>query len=168
MAKTTLPIENRNLTHRTILLVEDNRDDEELTIRALRLSNIFNEVVVVHDGEEALDYLWNRGSHADQTREAMPAVVLLDLKLPKLSGHEVLRAMRSDPRTSCVPVVILTSSAQECDISEGYNLGANSYICKPVDFAKFTDAVGHLGLYWVLLNEPPPRVHTEHGVAGAL
>jgi len=150
-----VPVEDRTLTSKAILLVEDNAQDEELTIRALRKSNIMNKVVVARDGEEALDYLFGRGQHQGRNLEPLPAVVLLDLKLPKLNGLEVLRALRSDPLTDRVPVVILTSSKEERDIAEGYEIGVNSYICKPVDFEKFTEAIARLGMYWVLLNEPP-------------
>jgi two-component system response regulator len=156
MAKMTLPVEDRTLTRRKILLVEDNAQDEELTLRALRRSNIMNQVVVAHDGEEALNYLLGNDPAAHGHMDSLPAVVLLDLKLPKLDGLEVLRRVRSDPHVCSVPVVILTSSKQDKDMVEGYRLGANSYICKPVDFDKFTEAVGQLGLYWVLLNETPP------------
>lgn len=137
------------MTTKPILLVEDNPDDEKLTLRALRKNNIQNEVVVARDGPEALDRLYAEG--------LMPAIILLDLKLPKLDGIEVLRRIRSDPRTKLVPVVILTSSREEQDLIAGYELGANSYIRKPVDFVQFSEAVRHLGLYWLILNEPPPR-----------
>lgn len=148
----TLPVEDRTLTNKIILLVEDDADDEELTIRALRKSKVMNRVVVARDGDEALNYLQERTAPG----ESLPAVVLLDLKLPKVGGLEVLRAMRADPDLCAIPVVILTSSLEVADVREGYKLGANSYICKPVDFENFTQAVGQLGLYWVLLNEPPP------------
>jgi two-component system response regulator len=139
----------------TILLVEDNADDEALTLRALRKNNIRNEVVVARDGVEALDYLFGTG--ADGGR--LPAVVLLDLKLPRLDGLDVLRRLRADPRTRCLPVVILTSSKEDQDLLEGYREGANSYVRKPVDFDQFMEAVRQLGLYWLLLNEPPPTAH---------
>src|SRR3954470_24761858 len=155
-AKINVPIDDRTLTRKTILLVEDDRDDEELTLRALRRSNIMNEVIVAHDGEEALEMLFGEGKFLDHEIDSLPAVVLLDLKLPKVNGIEVLRRIRSDERTRRLPVVVLTSSRQERDRNEVYDLGANSYICKPVDFEKFTEAVGHLGMYWVLLNELPP------------
>jgi CheY-like chemotaxis protein len=138
-----------------ILLVEDNPDDEELTKRAIRKNNILNELVVTRDGAEALDYLFGTGNYAGRDTSDMPTVVLLDLKLPKIDGLEVLRRMRSDERTSLVPVVILTSSKEEQDIATGYKLRCNSYIRKPVDFVQFSDAVQNLGLYWLLLNEPP-------------
>ncbi len=153
--KIKVPVEDRTLTNESILLVEDNAQDEELTIRALRRNNIRNNVVVARDGEEALDYLFGRGQYAGRNLDLMPAVVLLDLKLPKLTGLQVLKELRSNPLTDRVPVVILTSSNEDRDIAEGYREGANSYICKPVDFEKFTEAIGRLGMYWVLLNEPP-------------
>jgi two-component system response regulator len=142
---------------RIILLVEDNPDDVDLTLRALRLNHILNEVLVAHDGTEALDYLFCTGAHAGRDPEQAPAVILLDLKLPKIDGLEVLRRLRADPRTRLFPVVILTSSKEELDLTNGYALGCNSYIRKPVDYEKFTEAVRHLGLYWLLLNEPPPN-----------
>jgi two-component system, response regulator len=144
------------LSEKVILLVEDNADDEDLTLRALKKSNIMNRVVVARDGVQALDYLFIRGDHATRDASEQPQVILLDLKLPKLDGLEVLRALRADPRTKLLPVVILTSSAEEQDILRGYNLGANSYIRKPVDFTQFVDAVRQLGLYWLVLNQPPP------------
>ncbi len=143
------------MSDRVILLVEDNPDDEALTLRALAKSHITNPVVVVRDGEEALDFLFRRGVHAHATE--IPQVVLLDLKLPKIDGLEVLRAVRAEPRTRLLPVVILTSSIEERDLVTGYDLGANSYIRKPVDFNQFVDAVKQLGLYWLVLNEPAPR-----------
>lgn len=144
------------MSHRVILLVEDNADDEELTLRALAKSNILNPVTVVRDGVEALDYLFGRGAHASRDTREQPQVVLLDLKLPKLDGLEVLKAVRNDPRTKRIPIVILTSSAEEQDIVTGYELGANSYIRKPVDFTQFVEAVRQLGLYWLVLNQPVP------------
>lgn len=143
---------------RTILLVEDNPDDETLTLRALRRNSIANEVVVAHDGVEALDYLWGEGSYQGRDVREMPAVVLLDLKLPRVDGLEVLGRLRSDPRTELVPVVILTSSKEEQDLVNGYKLGANAYVRKPVDFTQFMDAVRQLGLFWLVLNEAPPPV----------
>jgi len=140
-----------------ILLVEDNPDDEALTMRALQKNNIHNEVVVAHDGVEALDYLFGTGIHAGRDLGVMPQVILLDLKLPKIDGLEVLRRLRSDARTRLLPVVILTSSNQEQDRIAGYGFGANSYVRKPVDFAQFIEAVRQLGLYWLILNEPVPR-----------
>jgi two-component system response regulator len=139
-----------------ILLVEDNPDDEALTLRALKKNNIKNEVVVAHDGVEALDYLFGTGAHAGRDQSVMPQLVLLDLKLPRVDGLEVLQRMRAEPRTRLLPVVILTSSKEERDIIHGYSLGANSYVRKPVDFGEFTDAIRQLGLYWLILNEPPP------------
>ena len=137
---------------KTILLVEDSPDDEALALRALKQSNIANEVVVARDGAAALDYLVWSGRQPEQ----LPLVVLLDLKLPKIDGLEVLRRLRADKRTRLVPVVILTSSREEQDLVQGYSLGANSYIRKPVDFVQFAEAVRQLGLYWLVLNEPPP------------
>jgi two-component system, response regulator len=137
-----------------ILLVEDNPDDEALTLRALKKSNIRNEVVVVRDGAEALDYLFAAGAHAGRV---LPQLVLLDLNLPKVGGLEVLRRLRADRRTGLLPAVILTSSNEERDLIEGYRLGTNSYVRKPVDFDQFIEAVRQLGLYWLVLNEPPPR-----------
>jgi two-component system response regulator len=156
MAKINVPIDDRTLTRKTILLVEDDHYDEELTLRALRRSNIRNEVIVANDGAEALEILFGEGKFLDREMDSLPAVVLLDLKLPKVSGIEVLRRIRSDPRTRRLPVVVLTNSRLERDREEVYDLGANSYICKPVDFEKFSQAIGHLGMYWVLLNEMPP------------
>jgi CheY-like chemotaxis protein len=142
---------------RTILLVEDNPDDVELTLRVFKKYSIENEVTVVGDGAEALDYLFATGAYAERDKSTMPAVVLLDLKLPKIDGLEVLRRIRADKRTKVLPVVILTSSKEEQDIVNGYKFGANSYVRKPVDFNQFSEAVRHLGLYWLLLNEPPLR-----------
>jgi two-component system response regulator len=139
-----------------ILLVEDNPDDEALTIRALKKSNIRNEVVVARDGAEALEFLFGTGAYAGRDTSIWPQVVLLDLKLPKVDGLEVLRRIRADERTQLLPVVILTSSKEERDLIEGYKLGANSYVRKPVDFSQFAEAVRQLGLYWFVLNEMPP------------
>jgi two-component system response regulator len=141
---------------RTILLVEDNPYDVELTLRAFAQSKIKNEIVVVHDGKEALDYLFGTGAYAGRDLKNAPEVVLLDLKLPKVDGHEVLRRIRADARTRRLPVVVLTSSSEEQDVIQSYDLGANSFMRKPVDFAQFVEAVNHLGLYWLVLNEPPP------------
>ena len=141
-------------TDRPILLVEDNPDDEALTLRAFNKNRIGNAVIVAWDGVEALDYLFGNGHHAGRDLSIMPAVVLLDLKLPRIDGLEVLRRIRANERTSLLPVVILTTSKEQQDIYEGYSLGANSYIRKPVDFEKFIQAVGQLGLYWLVLNEP--------------
>lgn len=138
-----------------ILLVEDNPDDEKLTVRALKKNNIVNEVVIARDGVEALDFLFCTGAHAGRSHSSMPSLVLLDLKLPKLDGVEVLRRMRADERTKRMPVVILTTSKEEQDLVNSYNNGANSYIRKPVDFTQFTEVVRQLGLYWLVLNEAP-------------
>ncbi len=138
-----------------ILLVEDNPDDEELTLRALRHHNIANDVIVARDGVEALDYLFSRGEYSDKKPDDLPQVVLLDLKLPKIDGLEVLKAMRADDRTRALPVVILTSSNEEKDIVDSYNFGANSYVRKPVDFVQFIAAVEQLGMYWLVLNQGP-------------
>ncbi len=139
-----------------ILLVEDNPDDEALALRALRRSNITNKVIVVRDGAEALEFLFSTGGYADRDTSECPAVVLLDLKLPKVGGLEVLKRVRADERTKLVPVVVLTSSKEEQDLVDGYRFGCNSYVQKPVDFVQFAEAVRQLGLYWLLLNEPPP------------
>ena len=141
---------------RTILLVEDNPDDEELTLRALARNNIGNNVVVVRDGQDAIDWLEGTGAYASRDASDVPALILLDLKLPKIDGLEVLRRLRATPRTAIVPVVILTSSKEDRDRANGYYFGANSYIQKPVDFSSFVDAVRQLGMYWLMLNEPPP------------
>ncbi|HLJ60590.1 MAG TPA: response regulator [bacterium] len=141
---------------KTILLVEDNPDDVALTLRAFKSYHIANEVVVAQDGTEALDYLFGTGAYATRSRNDPPAVVLLDLKLPKADGLEILRRVRMDDRTRLLPVVILTSSREEQDLLNGYSLGANSYIRKPVDFAQFAEAVRQLGVYWLVLNEAPP------------
>lgn len=142
---------------RFILLVEDNPDDVELTKRALKIHNIVNEVIVARDGVEALDYLFATGAYAGRDMTVTPQLILLDLKLPKVDGLEVLRRLRSDERTMFLPVVILTSSKEEQDLVNGYKLHANSYIRKPVDFNQFSEAVRQLGLYWLVLNEPMPR-----------
>lgn len=139
-----------------ILLVEDNPDDETLTLRALRKNNILNEVVIARDGAEALDFLFGRGQFAGRDVTIQPQIILLDLKLPKIDGLEVLRRLRQDPRTRLLPVAILTTSNEERDILASYELGANSYIRKPVDFEQFMEAVRQLGLYWLVLNVPPP------------
>ena len=142
---------------RIIMLVEDNTDDEELTIRALKRSNILNDVVVARDGAEALDYLFGTGVYVDRDTSIIPEVILLDLKLPKVSGLEVLRRLRADERTKLLPVVVLTTSKEERDMIESYALGANSYVRKPVDFVQFSEAVQQLGLYWLVLNETVPN-----------
>jgi CheY-like chemotaxis protein len=139
-----------------ILLVEDNPDDVQLTQRSLRKNNILNEVVVAKDGVEALDYLFGRGAHVGRDLKQLPVVVLLDIKLPKIDGIEVLRSIRQGERTRLLPVVILTSSKEESDLLNGYRLGANSYVRKPVDFVQFNEAIKHLGLFWLLWNEAPP------------
>jgi two-component system response regulator len=136
-----------------ILLVEDNPDDEALTLRALKQNNISNEIVVTRDGVEALDFLFGTGAYVGRETSVLPELILLDLKLPKVDGFEVLKKLRSDQRTQLLPVVILTSSKEQQDIVNGYGLGANSYVRKPVDFQQFVDAVRQLGLYWLVLNE---------------
>jgi CheY-like chemotaxis protein len=145
------------MNERTILLVEDNPDDEEFTMRALHRANVSNEIVVTRDGSEAIDYLFGTNTYAGRDLSSMPGVVLLDLKLPKLSGIDVLRQIRSDPRTKFIPVVVLTSSNEDEDMLNSYESGANSYVRKPVEFAAFANAVARLGVYWMLLNEPAPR-----------
>jgi two-component system, response regulator len=145
------------MRNKVILLVEDNPDDEKLTIRALKKSNISNNIVVAHDGLEALDYLFATGEHLGRAPDKSPEVVFLDLKLPKLDGLGVLRRLREDDRTKLLPVVILTSSDEEQDRCQGYGLGANSYVRKPVDFDQFLEAAKQLGLYWLVLNESPPE-----------
>jgi CheY-like chemotaxis protein len=139
-----------------ILLVEDNPDDEALTLRALKKNNIVNQVIVARDGNEALDYMFGKGNYSGRDASVLPHVILLDLKLPKIDGLEVLRQLRAAQHTKLTPVVILTSSNEEQDRFEGYNLGANSYVRKPVDFNKFIEAVRQLGLYWLVFNERPP------------
>jgi two-component system response regulator len=138
-----------------VLLVEDNADDELLTIRAFRKNNLRNEIVVARDGVDALDYLFATGAHANR-QPGLPEMVLLDLKLPRIDGLEVLRRIRADRRTALLPVVVLTSSKQEEDLLRSYELGANSYVRKPVEFEAFVEAVRNLGLYWLVVNEPPP------------
>ena len=142
---------------KTILLVEDNPDDEALTLRALSRNGIRHQVQLAHDGVEALDYLLGRGEFAGRDLRQMPAVTLLDLKLPRLDGLGVLRQLRANELTRCLPIVILTSSKEDQDLIQGYGLGANSYIRKPVDFVQFTDAVRQVGSYWLILNEDPPK-----------
>jgi CheY-like chemotaxis protein len=138
-----------------ILLVEDNPNDAELAIRALKRHNLANNLVLVHDGEEALDFMFCRGRYQERNQSDRPRLVLLDLKLPKVDGLEVLKALKSDQRTRITPIVVLTTSKEERDLLRSYDLGANSYIVKPVDFEKFTEAVKDLGLYWLVLNELP-------------
>jgi len=147
---------NKTGKNGTILLVEDNPDDVALTERALKKARIANSVVVARDGPEALDFLLGTGPYAGRDTGIMPEVILLDLKLPKMDGLEVLRRLRGDQRTRLLPVVILTSSKEDRDLTRSYELGANSYIRKPVDFKQFVKAVQDLGLYWLVLNEPPP------------
>jgi CheY-like chemotaxis protein len=142
--------------HKIILLVEDNPDDEALAIRALKRHHIGNEIVVAHDGVEALDYVFGTGIYAGRDTNSKPSVVLLDLKLPRVDGLEVLRRLRADERTKLLPVVVLTTSSEENDVISSYSLGCNSYIRKPVDFVQFSEAIRQLGMYWLLMNEPPP------------
>lgn len=142
---------------KTILLIEDNQDDELLTLRALQKNQIKNEVIVLRDGAEAVDYFYAKGKYEGRDVYDLPQIVLLDLNLPKIDGISVLRHIRKHPATKTLPVVILTSSKEDRDLIESYDLGANSYVRKPVDFLAFTEAVQQLGLYWLLLNETPPR-----------
>jgi two-component system, response regulator len=142
---------------KTILLIEDNLDDVELTLHALKKNNIKNEVTVISDGAEAIEYLMGTGKYSNRNIKDVPTIILLDLKLPKVDGLEVLRCLRANEFTKFIPVIILTSSKEEQDIVNSYSLGANSYVRKPVDFNQFTEAVSHLGLYWLLLNETPPN-----------
>jgi len=144
------------MTTKAILLVEDNPSDIALTRRALTKSHITNKLVVAEDGQEALDYLFGAGQYAGRDVNEMPALILLDLKLPRVDGLDVLRTVRADTRTRRLPVVIMTTSSEEQDVAQSYDLGANSYIRKPVDFTQFANAVEHLGLYWLVMNEPPP------------
>ena len=144
------------MSDKLIFLVEDNSIDEELTLRALKKANIANKVVVARDGAEALDYLFAKGAYADRDGKDLPQIVLLDLNLPKIGGLEVLRAIRGNELTKMLPVVILTSSREDRDLLAGYGSGANSYIVKPVDFTQFAEAVRQLGMYWLVLNQPPP------------
>lgn len=145
-----------------IFLVEDNADDEALTLRALKKNNISNQVIIARDGEEALEFLFAQGKHSDRDMSIQPQVMLLDLNLPKIDGLNVLKRLRSDDRTKLIPVVILTSSKEDQDILEGYSLGANSYVRKPVDFNDFSEAIRQLGLYWLILNEVPKAPQTDH------
>jgi CheY-like chemotaxis protein len=144
------------MQEKIILLVEDNPDDVDLTLRAFKKSDMTNKVIVAKDGVEALDYLYGTGMYAGRDKKDLPIVILLNLKLPNIDGMEVLRSIRQNELTRLIPVVILTSSAEQKDVIEGYKLGANSYIQKPVDFGQFTEAVKLLGLYWLLWNKPPP------------
>lgn len=146
------------MSEQIILLVEDSSSDEELTLRALRKSNVANRVVVARDGAEALDYLFAQGAFAERDPSEVPQVVLLDLNLPKIGGLEVLRRIRADERTKLLPVVILTSSSEDKDLLVGYASGANSYVVKPVDFTQFAEAVRQLGMFWLVINQPPPRL----------
>jgi two-component system, response regulator len=145
------------MENKVILLIEDNPDDQALALRALKKNNIRHDVVLARDGVEALDYLFGRGAYAGRDTSVQPQLILLDLKLPKLDGLEVLRRMRADARTQLLPVVILTSSKEEQDLVASYRLGANSYVRKPVDFTEFAEGVRQLGLYWLALNETPPE-----------
>ena len=147
------------MSERYILLVEDNPDDEELTLLSLRKNNLAHDIVVVRDGVEAIEFLFGNGQYAHRDVSHVPTVILLDLKLPKLDGLGVLKRLRADERTRTLPVVVLTSSSQDADVIASYNLGANSYVRKPVEFGAFVEAVSSLGLYWVLLNRPPPPLH---------
>jgi two-component system, response regulator len=144
------------MSERYILLVEDNPDDEELTLLSLRKNNLAHDIVVVRDGVEAIEFLFGHGQYAHRDVSHVPTVILLDLKLPKLDGLGVLKRLRAEERTRTLPVVVLTSSSQDADVIASYNLGANSYVRKPVEFGAFVEAVSSLGLYWVLLNRPPP------------
>jgi CheY-like chemotaxis protein len=148
--------DSTNANNKSILLVEDNPDDEALAIRALKRHHISNEIMVARDGVEALDYLFGRGIHAGRNTSIKPTVVLLDLKLPRVDGLEVLRQLRADDRTRLLPVVVLTTSSEEQDMLSSYSLGCNSYIRKPVDFVQFSEAIRQLGMYWLLINEAPP------------
>ncbi len=139
-----------------ILLVEDNPDDAELAVQALRRDKLANEIAIARDGEEALDFIFCRGPHANRSFESPPRLVLLDLKLPKVNGLDVLKAIKGDPRTKAIPVVIMTSSREERDLVEGYRLGSNAYVQKPIDFDQFRKVVKDLGMFWLVINEPPP------------
>jgi two-component system response regulator len=152
---TNTKMENKQMPEKTLLLVEDNPDDEALTLRALRKYNLANQINVVRDGQEALDYIFAKGEYSGRNIRDQPQVILLDLKLPKLSGLQVLEQLRANPQSRHIPVVVLTSSNEEQDIMHSYDLGANSYVRKPVDFEQFLEAARQLGLYWLVLNEVP-------------
>jgi CheY-like chemotaxis protein len=145
------------MSDKIILLVEDNPDDEELTMRALKQAKIANEIVITRDGQEALDFVFGEGAYQGRDVARMPTVILLDLKLPKIGGLKVLERLRADPRSRLIPIVVLTSSSEDEDMLRSYKLGANSYVRKPVEFGPFAQAVAQLGMYWVLLNQPPPE-----------
>lgn len=145
---------------KTILLVEDNPDDVKLTLRAFKHNNMLNPIIVARDGVEALDFLFARGAYAERAGKPLPTLIVLDLKLPRLDGLAVLKAIRADEQTRLIPVVIMTSSKEEQDLIQGYSLGANSYVRKPVNFAEFMEAVRVLGIYWLMTNEPPPERNT--------
>jgi len=149
-----------------ILLVEDNQDDMELALHALRKENLANNIQVARDGEEALEFMFCNGAHADRSFDNPPRLILLDLKLPKIDGLEVLKKLKEDPRTRAIPVVILTSSKEERDLVQGYGLGANSYIQKPVDFEQFRETVKNVGLYWLVINQPVPSNVTQAATTG--
>lgn len=140
-----------------ILLIEDNQDDLDLTLHALKRENLANNILIARDGEEALDFFFCRGNYAERNMDSPPRLVLLDLKLPKVNGIEVLQQVKSDPRTKSIPIVVLTSSKEELDLVRSYNFGANSYIQKPVNFTEFRQTVKHLGLYWLVVNQPVPQ-----------
>lgn len=146
------------MRNKVILLVEDNPDDEILTLRAMKKNNVINKVIIAHDGVEALDYLYKRGNYADRDDNDIPQLILMDVNMPKMNGLEALREIRSNPKTKLLPVVMLTSSREEQDMIESYELGANSYIKKPVDFDQFVEAVKQLGVYWMVLNELPGTI----------
>ena len=166
LVETLAPGQDRGrMSEGVILLVEDNPDDELLAMRALRKNNVMNEVVVARNGVEALDYLFASGPHAGRDTSTMPRLILLDLKLPKVDGLEVLKRLRSDERTKLLPVVILTSSKEREDMVEGYGLGANSYVRKPLDYKDFLDAIRNIGIYWLAINKPPPEPHLPRGRA---